>query len=106
MADRGARMSLTVKRVYHTLPLTPSACEAGEGWRVTLICTTCNVPKDLNLGIAHNHLSRWWTTDFADIFEKAGFRCTTCSTSAQALRITRPTRDANETLLVVSRSRS
>ena len=60
MADLWAGM--IVKRVYHTLPLTPSACSAGQGWRVTVMCRACGHKSNLNLPAAAGKLGRWWAT--------------------------------------------
>ena len=93
-------MSLaTVRRLYATLPVTPAAAVEG-GWRVQLMCCRCMIPRDLKVRPG-DRLARYWSQDFAAIFERVRFRCR-CGSPASALRITRPTRDACETLLLVS----
>lgn len=65
------------------------------------MCCRCMVPRDLKVR-AGGRLARYWSQDFAAVFERVRFRCR-CGSPASALRVTRLTRDASETLLLVSR---
>lgn len=86
-----------VKRLYRTLPVTPAAADAGK-WRVQVMCSKCMVGRDFG---SLNRLKRYWSDDFETIFAKVTFRCR-CGSHACALRVTRPTRDSSETLLLLA----
>lgn len=48
-----------------------------------------------------DRLARWWSTDVEVIFARVALKCA-CGGHATAMRVTRATRDARETLLAIS----
>ena len=62
------------------------------------------IPRDLD--VAHTpKLRRVWGFDLGRVFHHFRFRCC-CGLHAHALRVTRPTRDGSEVLLLVESQRS
>ena len=62
------------------------------------------VPRDLNLRRAPK-LQPVWNYDLKRIFHSVTVRCR-CGLHAHALRVTRPTRDGSEVLLLIESPRS
>ena len=93
-------MKLEVRRLYRSLETSPASVSEMPGARVRLMCEKCGVPRDLDIRVPS--LQRYWSQDFEVIFSQVAFRCR-CGKRANALRITRPTRDSSETLLSLSR---
>ena len=96
--ERGARpVSLKVTRLYRTIPVTPDAT-AKPGISVHMKCS-CGIEREF---MAHDHLKRRWSDDWADIFAQTRFRCAS-GWEAYEMRIVRTGRDHTETLLRVTK---
>ena len=94
-ALNGAR----VKRLHRDLVVSPELVAQTPGARLQLMCRRCMVPRDLDVRRA-SKLKRVWTYDLERVFHRITFRCR-CGLHAHALRVTRPTRDGSEVLLLV-----
>ena len=91
---------MIVRRLYRTLVISPALIAETEGARLQIMCMRCMIPRDLDVRRSLR-LRRYWSEDMESVFKKVRFRCR-CGSLARAMRVTRPTRDANETLLLVS----
>ena len=100
MADRQEGSEVGIRRLYRSLMISPAFIAESEGARLQIMCTRCMVPRDLDVRRSPG-LRRYWCEDIESVFSKVRFRCR-CGSLARAMRVTRPTRDANETLLLVS----
>ena len=102
MSDPAGRPVLSghrIKRLKTGLVVSPALIAETPGARLQLMCRKCMVPRDLDVRRSPK-LKRCWTGDLADIFDRITFRCR-CGMHAHALRVTRPTRDSSEVLLLV-----
>ncbi len=68
------------------------------------MCRWCMIPRDVDVARTPK-LRRVWSFDLERIFHHVTFRCR-CGLHAHALRVTRPTRDGSEVLLLVESQRS
>lgn len=91
---------MMIRRLYRTLVISPALIAESEGARLQIMCTRCMIPRDLHVRRSPK-LRRYWSEDMEAVFKKVRFRCQ-CGSLARAMRVTRPTRDVNETLLLVS----
>lgn len=89
-------MRIVSRRRYADLEITPALIATGASWRLQVLCGKCMVPRDVAPTVGER-LARYWCTDMA----KVRLRCR-CGAYAPALHVTWPTRDARETLLLVS----
>ena len=92
------------RRLHRDLVVSPALVAETPGARLQLMCRRCMVPRDLNVARSPK-LRRVWTFDLERIFHHVTFRCR-CGLHAHALRVTRPTRDGSEVLLLVESQRS
>lgn len=100
MADRREGPGVVIRRLYRSLMISPAFIAESQGARLQIMCTRCMVPRDLDVSRSPR-LRRYWSEDMESVFKKVRFRCR-CGSLARAMRVTRPTRDANETLLLIS----
>ena len=87
------------KRLSPTLVVSPALVAETPGARLQLMCRKCMIPRDLDVSRSPK-LKRCWSLDLEEIFGRVTFRCR-CGMHAHALRVTRPTRDGSEVLLLV-----
>ena len=100
MEDRGTGAGMVIRRLYRSLVISPALIAQTPGARLQIMCTRCMVPRDLAVERSPR-LRRHWSEDMEEVFKKVRFRCR-CGSLARAMRVTRPTREANETLLLIS----
>lgn len=81
-------------------PADHAAVATEQRWRIQVMCGKCWVPRDLDLRRAPKP-RRYWSDDLETIFARVSFQCR-CGSLATAIRVTRATRDASETLLLMS----
>lgn len=91
---------MVIRRLYRSLVISPALIAETEGARLQVMCTRCMIPRDLPVARSPR-LRRYWSEDMEGVFKKVRFRCR-CGSPARALRVTRPTHEANETLLLIS----
>ena len=92
-----------MKRLHRDLVISPALVAETPGARLQLMCRQCMVPRDLD--VVHSpRLRRVWDADLDRIFHHVTFRCR-CGLHAHALRVSRPTRDGSEVLLLVESQR-
>ena len=92
------------RRLYSTLVISPAFVAETAGARLQLMCRLCMTPRDLDPHRAPK-LRRYWSQDLELTFSRVTFRCR-CGAHAHALRVTRPTRDSSQTLLLIESRRS
>ena len=92
------------KRLHRGLVVSPALVAETPGAQLQLMCRQCMVPRDLDVARTPK-LLRVWCYDLERIFHHVTFRCR-CGLHAYALRVTRPTRDGSEVLLLVESQRS
>ena len=84
--------------------VSPELGATTSGARLQLMCRKCMVPRDLDVRRS-TKLRPVWSCDLERIFDRMMFRCR-CGQHAHALRVTRPTRDSSEVLLLIESRRS
>ena len=94
----------STKRLSPTLVVSPALIAETPGARLQLMCRKCMIPRDLDVSRSPK-LKRRWTVDLEEVFDRVTFRCR-CGMHAHALRVTRPTRDSSEVLLLVETQHS
>ena len=92
------------KRLHRDLVVSPALVAETPGARLQLMCRQCMVPRDLDVTRTPK-LHCLWSSELERIFHHVTFRCR-CGLHAHALRVTRPTRDGSEVLLLVESHRS
>ena len=98
-AGRSVLSGARVKRLHPAQFVSPALIAETPGARLQLMCRKCMIPRDLDVSRSPK-LKRRWTVDLEEVFAHVTFRCR-CGMHAHALRVTRPTRDSSEVLLLV-----
>ena len=98
-AGRSVLSGVRTKRLHPALAVSPALIAGTPGARLQLMCRKCMIPRDLDVRRSPK-LKRCWTSDLEEVFGRVTFRCR-CGMHAHALRVTRPTRDSSEVLLLV-----